>query len=252
MLKPEAPHRIHTPVMFQRWDKIAFLHWRYEAEYLQSLLPPGITVDSFDDTGWVSLTPFLLDRLRPPFFPPVPWFSRFPEMNLRTYVVGPDGPGIWFFSLDAASLPAVVGARATYGLPYYWAHMWLKPEGPRVDYYSARGNRAGARIIVEWGQPLLRPDELAIFLTARFRLYSLFRGRLAWARVEHQPWRLCQASLLRFEESVRRAAGLRIPEAEPLVHFSPGVDVRIGRLRISPRASEEVARRKGDTGSRYG
>jgi len=44
-------------------------------------------------------------------------------MNLRTYAVGPDGPGIWFFSLDAARIIAVLGARVSYGLPYYWSDM---------------------------------------------------------------------------------------------------------------------------------
>lgn len=45
---------------------------------------------------------------------PKPWHvvPPFPETNLRTYVLGPDGrPGIWFWSLDATSPSAVAAAR---------------------------------------------------------------------------------------------------------------------------------------------
>ena len=49
-----------------------------------------------------------------------PTAHAFPELNLRTYVKGPDGRGgVYFFSLDAASLLAVVGARVAFGLPYF-------------------------------------------------------------------------------------------------------------------------------------
>ena len=54
--------------------------------------------------------------------PAPPWCSRFPETNVRTYVVGPDGrDGLWSFSLDAARLEPVLVARSTYALPYMWS-----------------------------------------------------------------------------------------------------------------------------------
>ena len=37
-----------------------------------------------------------------------------------------DKPGIWFFSLDAASPLAVAAARLTYRLPYRNAHMRMR------------------------------------------------------------------------------------------------------------------------------
>ena len=42
--------------------------------------------------------------------------------GVRTYVHDDQGrSGIWFFSLDAARLPAVAAARASYWLPYFWS-----------------------------------------------------------------------------------------------------------------------------------
>ena len=42
---------------------------------------------------------------------------------------GGEKPGIWFYSLDIAHLPAVIWARLAYHLPYYLAHMRLRRRG---------------------------------------------------------------------------------------------------------------------------
>ena len=52
------------------------------------------------------------------------------------------------------------------------------------------------------------------------------------AAVEHEPWPLQQATLVSLEETVRRAAGLPDDTAPPLVHYSPGVRVRVGAPRL--------------------
>jgi len=216
--------------MHQNWCRISFLHWPCDARLLQTRLPAGLTIDTFGDKGWVGLTPFLLTGLRPPFLPPIPWLSRFPEMNLRTYVRGPAGPGIWFFSLDAGSAAAVLGARLSYGLPYHWATMRVRTAGRRMHYTSARKG-AQSRIAVDIGDAIPEPDALALFLTERYRLYTWLLGSLATAAVEHKPWRLHRATVASFEETVRRAADLPPDVAPSLVHYSPGVGVRIGAPR---------------------
>jgi uncharacterized protein YqjF (DUF2071 family) len=228
---PESPEAVRHPVMLQSWCAISFVHWRYASDMLQAHLPSGLEIDTLDGSGWVGLTPFHLEGLRPPFLPPLPWLSNFPEMNLRTYVKGPAGRGIWFFSLDAARAAAVLGARAAYGLSYYWAEMRVREMGRHVEYESLRHGGAKARISVEVGERLGAPGSLALFLTERYRLYSLYAGKLAFANVEHEPWALHDARLLYAEESVREAAGLTTTEAPELVHYSPGVHVRVGRLR---------------------
>src|ERR1043165_865825 len=85
------------PFMLQRWHEISFFHWSCDPMLLRKRLPAGLELDTFDGKGWISLTPFLLKGLRPPLVPRSLGLD-FPEMNLRTYVVGKKGPGIWFFS----------------------------------------------------------------------------------------------------------------------------------------------------------
>ena len=230
---PDRPESVRLPAMLQNWCGISFLHWPCDPMLLQARLPAGLEIDTFDQVAWVGLTPFHLTGLRPPFLPAVPWLSDFPEMNLRTYVRGPAGRGIWFFSLDAASAPAVLGARLTYGLPYHWATMRVRATGRRLEYTSARVG-AEATITVETGEPLTDPDDLALFLTERYRLYTQFLGYLAVAPVEHKPWPLHRATLVGLQETVRQAVDLPADDAPSLVHYSPGVHVRVGWIHRLP------------------
>jgi uncharacterized protein len=142
MKAPAAP-RVARPVMHHLWRQLAFLHWRYPADTVQARLPAGLVVQTFDGSAWLGLIPFLMDQVRAPALPALPWLSRFPETNVRTYVQDTRGrSGIWFLSLDAARLPAVLGARAGYRLPYFWSAMSVHntadgsadPTGHRYSY----------------------------------------------------------------------------------------------------------------------
>ena len=219
-------------VMLQRWHEISFFHWSCDPAILKPRLPDGIALDTFDGRAWISLTPFLLCGLRPPLVPRLLGLD-FPETNLRTYVVGAEGPGIWFFSLDAARRIAVAAARASYGLPYFWARMRVVIGQTQNEYFSSRRGRANATIKIEKGDPILQQSSLDVFLTARFRLYSIWAGLLITAEVQHAPWDLAQVRILQFEENVRRAMGVEFPSKDFVAHFSTGVDARIGRPTCS-------------------
>ncbi len=215
------------PLMLQGWHEITFLHWPAEPALVQRRLPAGLTADTINGQAWISLTPFLLTGLRPPLSPRALSLT-FPEMNLRTYVVGPSGPGIWFFSLDAARLSAVVGARATFGLPYFWANMAVEINPTQNFYFTRRSHAAHANIRIAKGARIAEQSELDIFLTARFRLYSIYRRRLITAEVEHPPWELYSVRIVQLEETIRRTMGVEFPSRDLLGHWSTGVDTRIG------------------------
>ncbi|MEJ3745079.1 DUF2071 domain-containing protein [Actinomycetes bacterium KLBMP 9797] len=225
-------------VMVQSWRHLTFLHWRYPASQVQALLPAGVTVETHDDTAWIGLVPFRMEGVRVPGLPALPWLSRFPETNVRTYVRGPDGrSAIWFFSLDASRLPAVVAGRVGYGLPYCWSDMDVEVAGPRVVYRCRRRRPGpvGARCdaTVRFGDRLTEAElsPLEHFLTARFRLYSRLAGRLVGADADHPPWPLHRADVEHLDQDVVQAAGLPAPDHDPLAHASPGVTVRIGMWR---------------------
>src|SRR5436305_5478415 len=134
---------VRAPLIRQRWHSIAFLHWSYEPSEIARLLPDGLEPDVFDGRAWVSLTPFLAQDTRAAVGPPLPVGSTFPETNLRTYVVGPDGrDGIWFFTLEVGNPLLPLATRPTIGVPYRWANMSVS-EGATVAYRSRRAGACG-------------------------------------------------------------------------------------------------------------
>jgi uncharacterized protein YqjF (DUF2071 family) len=234
MMKAPLPPHVARPLMYHHWNWITFLHWRYPSAVVQSLLPPGLTAETSGGAAWIGLTPFLMEGVRPPGLPAVPWLSRFGEINVRTYVQDGHGcSGIWFLSLDAARLPAVLAARAGYRLPYFWSAVDVRVAGDRIGYHGRRwhsATRARCEAQVEMGPPLAEAecDGLAHFLTARYRLFTLVAGRIAAAEAEHPPWPLRRAEVLHLDQNLLQHAGLPEPAGNPLVHVSPGVPVRIG------------------------
>lgn len=220
--------------MYHQWNSITFLHWRYPPAVVQSVLPPGLTAETFGGSAWVGLTPFLMEGVRGPGLPAVPWLSKFGEINVRTYVHDERSrSGIWFLSLDAALLPAVLAARLGYRLPYFWSAITVQLAGGRVGYrcrrrWPAGGGHCAAEVAI--GAPLAEAerDELAHFLTARYRLFTVIRGKIAAAEAEHGDWPLRHATVLQLHQDLLARAGLPAPAGEPLAHASPGVPVRIG------------------------
>ena len=58
-------------------------------------------------------------------------------MNVRTYVRGSRRErGVWFFSLEANGLAAVLGTRVSYGLPYRCAEMRIRYGPDEIKYMS--------------------------------------------------------------------------------------------------------------------
>ena len=228
-----APRPVPRPVFRQQWRDLTFLHWPVAPELVAPLLPAGTVPDVHDGTSWVGLVPFEMAGVRIGPTPPLPYLSRFAETNVRLYAVDGTGRrGVVFRSLEAARLLPVLAARVSYHLPYLWARMALEVRGSERAYTTTRrwpGPRGvGGRVRIQVGEQV-EADPLADFLTARWGLFSTwYGGRSAWAPVDHEPWPLHRATVLELSDDLVRTAGLAV-SGEPLVLWSPGVDVRIGR-----------------------
>ena len=230
-----CPEPVMRTVMVQQWNDVVFLHWRFEPDVVQRLLPDGVEVDTFDGSAWVGLVPFHMDALGIAGRAALPYVGSFPEVNVRTYVRARGRVGVWFFSLDVDRfLPAAV-ARMTYSLPYYSGKADHVRVGDTVTSRVQRnwprsGGAATTEIAVRSGGVIDHSNPLVRFLTARWGLVSATRtGRLRYAPVDHPTWALHQADLLYLDDHLVAAAGLPHPDRPPLVMWSPGVDVRVGR-----------------------
>jgi len=89
--------------MQQTWHDLLFMHWPISASLIRPIVPSELELDTFDGEAWIAVVPFWMSGIRQRGFPAIPGLSRFPELNVRTYVRVQDKPGVYFFSLDAAS-----------------------------------------------------------------------------------------------------------------------------------------------------
>src|SRR3712207_7221120 len=95
-------------LMGQTWYELLFAHWAVPPEVVRPLVAEPLRLDERDGHAWLGITPFVVGGLRPHRAPPPPWLSRFPELNVRTYVDYRGRPGIYFFRLHPprpAALP---------------------------------------------------------------------------------------------------------------------------------------------------
>ena len=228
-----APSRLRFPSLTQRWERLTFVHWRYDPREVKAILPDGLTVDTFDGSAWVGLVPFRMVDVRPPWIPTLHPLTTFPETNIRTYVRGPRGQGVWFSSLEITRLIGVAVARLGFGVPYVWADMSIDETSRRIRYQSRRrwpGPRGAASVVeVQVGEDLGPLSDFERFLTSRWATYNVLPGRrLGWVPVSHEPWALRSAQILELSEDLTSAAGLPRPTSEPVAHFASGVTARIG------------------------
>lgn len=233
---PEARTAIVAkPFGFQRWRSLLFLHWPVEIEALRALVPRPLEIDTFEGQAYVGLIPFRMFDVRPwRRLPPVPSATSFLETNLRTYVRHEGRPGVWFFSLDAASTLAVIGARLGFGLPYFRATMDEQRDSNLLMYESRRlapGPRpARLKVAARVGHPLgtARAGTLEYFLVERYSLFARhLGGTLLRGDVHHSPYPLRRAEVLELDETLLAAAGLGGGQPRPPDLYSDGVDVDI-------------------------
>ena len=194
---------------------------------MRRLVPDELEVDTYDGNAWVGLIPFTMRHCSFRGVPPLPGLGTFLECNVRTYVRHRNVPGVWFFSLDAASRLAVIGGRVVWGLNYRSARFQRGIEGDTVRYGLSR-HKGDASGRLDWtpGPPLPphSPGSLECFLVERYHLYALRRGRLLRGRVDHEPWPLRAATAESVDTGLVRAAGIEA-SGPPVMHCSDGVKV---------------------------
>jgi uncharacterized protein YqjF (DUF2071 family) len=213
--------------MQQSWHDLLFAHWSFPVEAVRAAVPASLPLDTFDGKAWVGAVPFYLRGLRARWLPPVPGASNFPELNLRTYVTIEGKPGVYFFSLDAGSRLAVLGARTAFHLNYYHAVMSMT-RGPRgIEYLSRRTDARGkpadfsARYRATGKGFTAPPNSLEHFLVERYCLYAVSpSGRVYRLDIQHEPWLLQTAEAELDAASLFEAADLPLPTGRPLLHFS--------------------------------
>jgi len=247
-LSPDPPGVLPPTLLRMRWEQLAALHWDLAPEEVAARLPAGLTPDVVEGRAWVGLVPFRMAGIRLAARGtrslPLPW-STFPETNVRTYVIGPDGGrGVYFHSLDVPYAAPTVVARLGFRLPYCTSAMRIEQRGRRIGSIAHRrwphpdhgpevsGTAVASRVVVEVGAaiPYHEQSPLDVALSARWALYTEGpRGGILKVDVHHPAWRLHEASVVALEDGLVAAAGYRLDGRPPVhVRAAEPVEVRVG------------------------
>ena len=225
------------PAGYQLWRDLLFLHWEVPASLLQSLIPKPLVVDEFEGKAFIGLVPFVMKNVRPRWWK-LGYGFNFLETNMRTYVVHQGMPGVYFFSLDANSVIAVLAANLGWSLPYYVARQSIRQNSDRIAYSNARiGSHAAVQVEYSIGEHLgpSKIHSLEHFLLERYLLFVERHGVMHSGQVSHTPYPAQQATVLSLKQTMLEAVGLSKTDRPPdYAHYAAGVDVEVFPMIARP------------------
>lgn len=226
------PVPVRSPAMRMKWHDLLFMNWPVDPELVSPHLPHGLELDLYDGKAWISVVPFTMSGVAPRWVPDIPWLSAFPELNVRTYVVHDDKPGVWFFTLDATNKVAVRVARTLFHLNYVDAKITAERNDNWIHYRSLRidKNYPAAELRVDYrpvGDPFLaEPGSLDDWLTSRYCLYVANRkGRLFRGEIEHEPWQLRETQAVTHANTMLNAYQIPLADEPVRMQFAKRTDV---------------------------
>ena len=206
---------------YQEWNRAVFLHWKVPEVVLRSLVPEGLTIDTYGGNAYVSLVAFTMEQIRPRYLPAVGFISCFDEINLRTYIEIDGKKGVYFLNIEAGKSLSSVVARGLSGLPYEKSDMIRTPGGYRSDNGM---KNFFLDLSYTVGGDIDEKSELDRWLTERYCLYLDKGSQLYRYDIHHEEWKLKTVVLDRTSLDYRLGA-LQLTGGPDMTHYSDGVKV---------------------------
>ncbi len=206
---------------YQEWNKALFFHYKIDSCLLRKFVPKDLEIDEINGSAWISLVAFTMEKIRPHFLPAFPPISDFDEINLRTYVIKDQKPGVYFLSIEAGKLLSVLIAKSLSGLPYEKSRI-KRTENSYQATYPKRNFSLLADF--EIGTEVTHKTDLDLFLTERYCLYFGKNNQLFRYEIQHLPWKINQLEL-DFLKINYQINDLQIASNPDLIHYSEGIQV---------------------------
>ena len=190
-------------IMAQVWKDVLFLHYQVDPKILQAKVP--FKLDLYNGHAVLSIVSFTMDRIRFPFLPSVPGLSKLNELNLRTYVEVDGIKGVYFFTLDADLIPAIIIARLFFSLPYHLAKISIQKN--QNNYFCESQSSSTSLKFSAEIQALRKSSHFELWATERYGLFTQRSGHTLHGIVQHVPWSLQEIALLKIEDNFSTQLG---------------------------------------------
>lgn len=246
---------------------VLFAHWPIDADYLRSVVPSQLTIETFDGTAWVGIIVVDIAEAHVQRLPVRPSLS---SINLRTYVSLDGESGVYFISLEVDERFSAWIARNGFGVPYNWANINLEKHDGEIQITSQRRDRRTnpARFEATYRpnlsvEPAEAPsDSIEEFLIERSNYY--FAGGpmvqqtakvlntieseeasdshiqpsdqpVFVGTVSHGLWPLQPVEASVIENTLLNAVGISMPDSSPIYHYSRQQHMAAERIRRAVR-----------------
>jgi len=217
-------------------EDVLFAHWPVDVTALEAIVPDGLSVDTYDGSGWVSALAHEVTAAGVDSLPlsPLPTFG---EVEFRTYVTHDGNPGVHFFSCDTGQEPTSTLSNQLFSLPYYPASIEVRRHDGQITVRSRRKTESNARFDVQYrptgDNAEAEAGSLAEFLVERHTYYAgADSDTLVVGTVERDPWQLTEVDATIRTNTLFESIGLDTPASAPTFHYSPGFESHlVGRER---------------------
>lgn len=216
-------------IMKQTWSDVLFAHYPVQRKVLEKMVPRKLTLDTYNETAWVSIVPYLTSSMHLRGVPPIPGMASFPGFNIRTYVTMNGKPGVYFFKLTAANFLAAYTAKTFFCLPYAYMKMDYKKVKDLIVFESEK--KSGLQLLCNYkSSSNPSPTEkgsLEEWLVERYCLYTVNKkGTPLRADILHEPWVLEKAEAEFHRNTLLHSLNI-VPEHEkPILHYARNAVVR--------------------------
>jgi uncharacterized protein YqjF (DUF2071 family) len=211
----------------QTWKNLLFQHFEIEdINILQKYLPKNCTFDSFEGKYYLGLVSMKMTNVKHKATGSITWFKHYNELNVRTYIIHDNRPGVLFLSLDVDSLVSIFGARVFYGLPYRAS----KYENQENQVTSFRNSKIQFQMQykITSESKVYDKETFAFWATQRYFFANKYLGVSFKGEISHKPWELCTASVENSNISVLDTYHLKTQH--PDILFCKHIDVQTNKL----------------------
>lgn len=222
---------------YQEWNNVLFLHWKVPEDELLQLIPSGVMIDKFNGETWVSLVAFTMEKIRPRMLPSVSTISDFHEVNVRTYLIRDNKPGVYFLTIEAEKLVSTFVAKYLSGLPYEKTLINRQQQDITQKYFS-KNERKGFTLDASFtvGQKVMVKSEIDRWLTERYCLYLNKNNQVYRYEIHHKPWELYQVEISNLITNYK-IGEIFLNRKPDLTHYSDGVKVVAWKRENIPEQS---------------
>jgi uncharacterized protein YqjF (DUF2071 family) len=183
------------------WKNLVFLNYEIEPELLQPYLPRGTTLDFFDGKCFVSVVGFLFNKTKL-FGIPIPFHTKFEEVNLRFYVKYQCGSeckhGVSFIKEIAPKPATAFIANRCYGEHYdtYRMRHTIKEDATantkHISYHWQKKKKEYfIKVMANLHPYRTKTDSEETFITEHYWAYTQMKdGNTSEYKVAHPVWKV--------------------------------------------------------------